>query len=100
MKVPMYVIEILGRSKYEYDLCKNNENYAAGYTLRVRKATPYTKVETFKAELERLCKWVNKVAGFECAFVLDVPSETHYLNQAAAITIFDPVMQKIEKFIN
>jgi hypothetical protein len=34
------------------------------------------------------------------AFVLDFPDKTHYCNQAAVVTIFDPVMNEIEKYIN
>ena len=99
MSIPKYVQDLMSRSRYEFDFCKNHENYAAGYTLRIKKSTAYTKIDTFKAELERLVKWANKAAGCEAAYVLDIPTETHYTAQAATITIFDPIMQKIEKYI-
>lgn len=97
MKIPKYVQEILSRSKYEFDFYKNNPDYAAGYTIRIRKATPYTKIDTFKAEIEKLKKWVEKNNGE--MIVLDIPNKTHYTNQVATVTIFDPVMQKIEQLI-
>ncbi len=97
MTTPKYVIEMMERARYEFDCFKNNENYATGYTIKIRKATPYTKVETLKAEIERLKKWVEKNNGE--MVVLDLPEKTHYVNQVATVTIFDPVMRYIEKYI-
>lgn len=102
VKIPKYVLEILGRSRYEFDRCTSNPNYAPGYTIRIKKATPYTYADTFRAEVERLVKWANRVTGvdgLEIAFVLDVPAKTHHCNQSAVVTIYDPVMHKIEKYI-
>lgn len=102
MVIPKYVQELLSRSKFEFYRCTNHEYYAPGYTIRVCKSTPYTYADTLKAEVERLVKWANRVTGvdgLEIAFVLETPSETHYRNQYAVISIFDPVMQKIEHLI-
>lgn len=102
MVIPKYVQEILCRSKYEFDRCTSREWYAPGYTIKIRKATPYTYASTFRAEIERLVKWANRAAGveeLEIAFILDVPTETHHCDQAAVVSIFDPVMQKIEQYI-
>lgn len=101
--VPKYVQEILSRSKYEFDRCTGHEWYAPGYTIRIEKATPYTYADTFRAEIERLVKWANRVTGvegLEIAFILSVPAETHHRKQVAVVSIFDPVMQKIEKYID
>nr|DAS46926.1 MAG TPA: hypothetical protein [Caudoviricetes sp.] len=97
MTVPKYVIEMISRAKYEFDFFKNNAYYAAGYTIRIRKSTPYTKIDTFKSEIERLKKWVQKNNGE--MRILDIPTETHYVNQYAVVTIFDPVMKHIENYI-
>lgn len=99
MKIPKYIDEIMNRASYEYDLYKSHENYAAGYTLRICKKTPYTKVETLKAECVRLVKWANKNGGEGTAYILGVPIKTHYCKQSAVVTIFDPVMQQLEKYI-
>jgi hypothetical protein len=102
MTVPKYVQEILSRSKYEFTFHTNHEWYAPGYTIRIKKASAYTYADTFRAEIERLVKWANRVTGvegLEIAFILDVPSETHHCNQVAVVSIFDPVMQKIEQYI-
>ena len=53
MNVPKYVIDLMSRAKYEYDFCINNENYAVGYTIRIRKYSAYEKVDTFNAEIDR-----------------------------------------------
>ena len=97
--IPKYVKEMMQRSRYEFDSCTKSEQYAAGYTIRVRKATAYTNISTLRAEVERLCKWANRVSGCETAFVLDMPTKTHHCQQSAVLTIFDPVMQRIEKYI-
>ena len=99
MTIPKYVQEILSRSKYEFDFCTNHPNYGAGYTIRIQKATPYTYAVTFNAEIERLCKWANRVAGVETAHILYMPQKTQHCRQFAVITIFDPIMQKIEQHI-
>ena len=97
MTVPKYVAEIMSRAKYEFDCFKNHADYAAGYTIKIRKSSAYTKIDTFKAEIERLKKWVEKNNGE--LIVLDIPNKTHYANQVATVTIFDPVMKHIESYI-
>ena len=83
MKIPKYVQELMERSSYEFNYCTHNPNYAAGY----------------KAEVERLCKWADSVAGTEIAHILSLPVATCYNRQFAIVTIFDPVMKHIEQYI-
>lgn len=102
VKIPEYVQDLMSRSKYEFYRCTDHEHYAPGYTIRISKASAYTYAETFRAEIERLVKWANRVTGvkgLEIAFILYVPSETHHRNQTAVVSIFDPVMQKLEQYI-
>lgn len=98
MKIPKYVVELLNRSKYEFEFFTNHADYATGYTIRIRKSTPYSKANTFAAEIERLKCWVEKNHGE--MIVIDVPRETHFAYQTATVTIFDPVMQNIELYIS
>lgn len=97
MNVPKYIVDIMERAKYEFDCFKNNPDYSVGYTIKIRKSSAYTKVDTFKSEIERLKKWVEKNNGE--MIILDIPSTTHYVNQIATVTIFDPVMRYIEQYI-
>ncbi len=90
----------MSRAEYNYEYLVSDKNYAAGYTLRIFKATPYTKVDTLKAKIERLIKWANKNGGEGTAYILKLPNKTHYCKQSAIVTIFDPVMQQIEKYID
>ena len=99
MIIPIYVQELMQRARYEYDRCTESENYGVGYTVAIRKATPYAKAYTLRAEVERLCKWANRAAGVECAHVLYTPIETRQREQIAVVTIFDPVMKHIEQFM-
>lgn len=102
VKIPVYVQDLMSRSRYAYDRCCNHEYYAPGYTIKIRKRSAYAKVDTLRKEVEQLVKWANRVTGvedLEIAYILDVPTKTHYCNQVAVVTIFDPVMQKIEQYI-
>ena len=99
MIIPKYVQEILARSCYEFDCCTKDPNYSAGYTIRVEKANAYTKAETLKAEVQKLCTWANRAAGVDTAYILSTPARTHYCTQYAVVTIFDPIMQQVEKYI-
>lgn len=98
MKIPKYVIDLMARSHYEYDFCTKDPNYGVGYTISIQKSTEYKQIETLRAEVERLCKWANRAVP-ETAFLLYIPSETHYTKQIAIVTIFDPIMQRIEQYI-
>lgn len=100
MKIPKFVQDMMSRSAYKFDFVTRDENYAAGYTISIRKATPYTRIATFEKEIERLCKWVDREAGCKTAHILRMPGLTHYCNQYAIVTIFDPVMKQIEKYIH
>lgn len=99
MKIPKYVQELMERSEYEFARMSNHENYAPGYTIAIQKRSEYAQVDTLRKEAERLCAWANRAAGIETAHVLYVPAKTHYCKQVAIVTIFDPVMQKLERFI-
>lgn len=98
MKIPNYILNILSRAEYNFDFCTKNENYANGYTICITKSTEYTRISTFNKEIIRLVNWVNKQVP-NTAFVLYIPNKTKYTKQFTVVTIFDPVMQKIENFI-
>lgn len=100
MKSPKYVIDIMERSHYYFAFKKDDKRCAAGYTIAVKKATPYTQIKTFESELTRLKKWVDRQEGGEC-HIIHMPTKTHYKStQIAIVTIFDPVMQHLERFIH
>ena len=98
MRIPKYVQELLSRSKYDFTLTKN-PNYSTGYTIRIYKHSYHAQISTLKNEVERLVKWANRTGGVDTAFLLYIPEKTRYYDQAAVVTIFDPVMQKIEHLI-
>lgn len=99
MKIPKYVQDLMERSRYEFDFYTSRENYSAGYTIKIRKRSAYQQIDTFQREITQLVKWANKAAGIETAYILDMPTKNHYCNQVAVVTIFDPIMQKIEQYI-
>ena len=99
MTIPKYVKETLSRSCYEFDHCTKHPDYSGGYTIRVKKSTPYTYADTLRAEVEKLCAWANRQACEGTACILYTPDKTHHADQFAVVTIFDPIMQKIEHYI-
>lgn len=98
MIVPKYVVHLMERSQYEYVECKKSPDFAAGYTIRIEKRTPYTQIETLRKEIDRLVGWANRAVP-DTAFILSCPNKTHHTDQYAVVTIFDPVMQHSEKYI-
>ena len=101
MKIPKYVQELMGRA--EFDL--SHPRGEPGYTIRIKKATPYTKADTLNDEVKRLVAWANRIAPVppewesDTAFIVSVPKSTHYRDQYAVVTIYDPVMKELEKLI-
>ena len=98
MVVPKYVQEIMVRS--EFVLGSGDP----GYTIRIRKSTPNTTVNTFNAEIGRLKKWVDRMMpedelNVPTMVVHSVSSKTHYRNQYAIVTIYDPIMQQLERYM-
>ncbi len=97
MKIPKYVIDILARARYNW-LRLERSDYAVGYTIDIEKESYYTKIETLHKEIFRLKKWVERQGG-EMA-LLYAPARTEYkCMQYATVTIYDPVMQHLEKYI-
>lgn len=99
MNIPKYVIDLMDRASYYYSFDVKDERCGAGYTIAIRKATPYSYADTLRAECERLKKWVERQTGGTC-FIISTPERTTHGDQLAIVTIFDPVMQKIEKYIH
>ena len=104
MNVPKYVIDLMSRAKYNYTA--SGEKYATGYTIDIAKYSHYEHAKTFRDEIERLVDWANKqykkMGGEygETAHILSVPKQTAYkYMQYATVTIYDPVMRHIEKYI-
>lgn len=98
MTIPKYVIELMRRAEYNYTQ-NSGKGYEVGYTIDIAKYSYYEYVETFKSEIERLKKWVERQSGGEC-IIINVPTKTsHKHMQYATVTIFDPVMQHIEQYI-
>lgn len=96
MNIPNYVKSLLAGAHYELGLCHKSPDFAAGYTITIRKRSDYQTAKVFRAEIERLQKWVNRQPGGECKILL-VPKETHHCKQIAVVTIYDPIMLQLEK---
>ena len=86
MRIPDYVIALMNRSEYFY-----GNIGAAGYTLKIHKATPYTHMSTLRKEVTRLIKWANRqypndpeipTAFLDCGL-----GRTMYRDQCAIVTI-------------
>lgn len=95
MKVPNYVINLMSRARYDYDT--KGEKCAVGYTIKIDKHSCYAYASTLQAEIEKLVAWVKRQGGE--IEIIDIPKETRIAWQPATVTIYDPVMQHLEKYI-
>lgn len=93
MVVPKYVHSFMARARFDFDAPGCNP----GYSIRVIKESPYTKIGTFRAELERVLSWARR--NYADAEIQECPKETHYCRQSAVIMITDPVMQHLEQYM-
>lgn len=98
MMIPKYIQEILRRSRFALGYGE------AGYTIEIEKATCYTYADTLRKEVERLERWVVRnmpedTLGVPTMIINRVPKKTHYCRQYAVVTIYDPIMQRIEGYI-
>ena len=105
---PKYVIDIMSRARFA-------KGYGdPGYTIEIAKRTRQTLASTFEKEIDRLAKYVERdmdrriMAGYmgeptetrePTIIVQNVPKKTHYCDQYAVVTIYDPVMKDLEKYI-
>ena len=99
MAIPKYIQERMERSRYDYDVMKKHSDYAAGYTVAIAKRSHYAYASTLHKEVTRLICWANKLGGEGTAILLKAPDHTTHGMQYAYVTIFDPVMQKIEMYV-
>lgn len=95
MKIPKFAQDIMSRS--EFDLTFRHPRSEPGYTIKVKKATPYTQAATLHRECERLVAWAKR--NYAEGEILDCPIATHHCNQYALVTIFDPCMKFLEQYM-
>lgn len=98
MKVPKYIQDIMSRSEFAIGYGD------PGYTIEITKATPYTKVETLQMEIGRLQKWVEREMPdydweIPTMIINRLPNTTRYGRQYAVVTIYDPIMRCLEKYM-
>lgn len=99
MIVPEYVKELMLRSHFV-------RGYGdPGYTIKIEKRTENSLASTLEAEIKRLEKWVNRMIPDEesdipVMIIHNVPKETTKTMQYAIVSIYDPVMTEIEKYID
>ena len=91
--IPKYIITALSRAEYHF-----GKDCVAGYSIKIYKRTRYEWAQTLKARANQIVAWANRqVEG--SAEIVHIPAETRHDIQFAVITIYDPVMLNIEKYI-
>ena len=104
--IPKYVAALLGRSRWAVHsacFCRADD---PSYTIILPKRTCFTQARTLKAECDSLVAWGRRVMGpeydwerFPLVIVRDIPEETHYRFQFARVTIYDPIMMRVEHLV-
>jgi hypothetical protein len=107
--IPTYVKRMLKRASFAIETSHFQKGWDPSYTIIIPKHSIYAQADTLKAEVERLQAWCIRAKygsfptlgdlKFPGVEVLHVPSETHYCKQYAVVTIYDPVMQRVEHLI-
>lgn len=101
MTAPKYVQDILERSEFNIDL----KPKSIGYSILIYKRSDYETATSLAKEVERLRRWVERQmpkeeeGGVPTMTVDYLPGRTHHSSQYAKVTIYDPVMQRIEHLI-
>jgi len=97
MEIPKYIQKLLHRADFDY-FGKDGE---PGYTIRIHKHSDYAFAGSLSKEVKRLCDWVDRCTpeGLDGSKVLLLPTQTRFCDQFAVVTIYDPVMRQIEKYI-
>ena len=102
--IPNYIQALMSRASFYFA----SGTAVPGYTISIRKQSDYSHVQTLKEEIEQLAKWVRKECrrlgmdkkGAEDTIVIErLPSITLYSQQHAYVTIYDPIMRMLEKYI-
>ena len=92
-------MDLIINAEYEYDYYVSNENYAAGYTIRIPKVSTHQYCTIFNKNIEKLVKWCNRQQESTVAYVLGTSNKLAYKYlQYAYITILDPLAMKLEKY--
>lgn len=102
---PKYIQELMARASFDF-----SQNFCSpGYTIKIAKRSNYEHAQTLKEHIEQLAKWVKKECrrlgmdreGADNTIVINrVPGITRYSQQFAFVTIYDPIMQNLEKYIS
>jgi hypothetical protein len=93
MKAPNYITNSLHNAEFYF-----GEDGCVGYSIKIFKHTRYENANTLRIRCAAIIGWCNnQIPG--SAEMVSYPKVTHYTQQFAVITIYDPVMLYLEKFI-
>lgn len=92
MKIPKYVKGIMERSEFVLGY-----GYP-GYTIKIHKYSEYGLDNSVNREAERLVAYARRNGS--PAYVNKYVRGTHYCDQTAEVTIFDPVMKRLECYMD
>lgn len=93
MNTPQYIITPLKRAEFYF-----GKDCVPGYSIKIHKHTIYEYANTLRNRCSQIITWCNKQIPGSAEMVC-CPKETHYRDQYAVITIYDPVMLHLEQFI-
>lgn len=110
MKTPGYIKRLFARCEWAVETGRLPKGCDPGYTLLLHKRTIYSHTETLRKEAGLLVAWcrrrmalharyISQEEADKVAFIHEYPQQTRIGDQTAVITIWDPVMQKIQKHI-
>lgn len=93
MNTPQYVSNALKRAEFYF-----GKDGVVGYSIKIFKHTRMEYASTLRNRCSQIITWCNKQIPCSAEMV-SCPKETHYTEQFAVITIYDPMMLHLEQFI-
>lgn len=111
MTIPKYIQDLLSRCEWAVEArpCRLPKGCDPGYTILLHKRTFFSRARSLEREARSLKDWCDRQmtkrdpdydpGKHSIAVIHHCPSLTHYNDQWAVITIYDPIMQQIEHLI-
>lgn len=93
MKTPQYIINALANAEFYF-----GKDGCVGYSIKIFKNSRMEYAQTLQQRCKSIVSWCNRQMDGSAEIVF-CPQLTHYTDQFGIITIYDPMMLHLEKYI-
>lgn len=93
MKTPNYIISAIANAEFYF-----GKDGCVGYSIKIFKHTKYEYAQTLEQRCRSIVSWCNRQIDGSAEIVY-CPAYTRYEQQFGIVTIYDPMMMQLEKYI-